>query len=128
MRWRQLALVSQGLGARKKFGKGLAGTLAAIEHLGYVQIDTLSVVERAHHHVLWSRVPGYSPQYLNQLSSTGKIFEYWFHAAAYLPMRDYRFALPRMLSFRRGESPYFRSVDKALMAEILARVRGEGAG
>lgn len=126
MRWRQLALVSQGLGARKKFGKGLAGTLAAIEHLGYVQIDTLSVVERAHHHILWSRVPGYSPQYLNQLSSTGKIFEYWFHAAAYLPMRDYRFALPRMLSFRRGESPYFRSVDKALMAEILARVRGEG--
>lgn len=126
MRWRQLALASQGLGAHKKFGKGLAGTLAAIEHLGYVQIDTLSVVERAHHHVLWNRVPGYSSQYLNQLSSAGKIFEYWFHAAAYLPMRDYRFALPRMLSFRRDESPYFRSVDKALMAEILARVRGEG--
>lgn len=126
MRWRQLALASQGLGGRKRFGKGLAGTLAAIEHLGYVQIDTLSVVERAHHHVLWNRVPGYSSQYLNQLSSAGKIFEYWFHAAAYLPMRDFRFALPRMLSFRRDESPYFRSVDKALMAEILARVRGEG--
>ncbi|UUC92045.1 MULTISPECIES: winged helix-turn-helix domain-containing protein [Comamonas] len=126
MRWRQLALASQGLGGRKRFGKGLAGTLAAIEHLGYVQIDTLSVVERAHHHVLWNRVPGYSSQYLNQLSSAGKIFEYWFHAAAYLPMRDYRFALPRMLFFRRDESPYFRSVDKALIAEILARVRGEG--
>lgn len=126
MRWRQLALASQGLGARKKFGRGLAGTLNAIEHLGYVQIDTLSVVERAHHHVLWNRVPDYSSQYLNQLSSAGKIFEYWFHAAAYLPMRDYRFALPRMLSFRRDESPYFRSVDKVLMAETLARVRGEG--
>lgn len=126
MRWRQLALASQGLCVRKRFGKGLAGTLAAIEHLGYVQIDTLSVVERAHHHVLWNRVPGYSSQYLNQLSSAGKIFEYWSHAAAYLPMRDYRFALPRMLSFRRDESPYFRSVDKALMTEILARVRGEG--
>ncbi len=126
MRWRQLALASQGLGPRKRFGKGLAGTLAALEHLGYVQIDTLSVVERAHHHVLWSRVPDYRLPHLNQLSSAGKIFEYWFHAAAYLPMRDYRFALPRMLSFRRGESPYFQSVDKTLMAEILARVRGEG--
>lgn len=124
--WKHLALASQGLGPRKRFGKGLAGTLAAVEHLGYVQIDTLSVVERAHHHVLWSRVPDYSPQHLNELTSSGKIFEYWFHAAAYLPMRDYRFALPRMLSFRRGESSYFKSVDKTLMAEILARVRGEG--
>lgn len=126
MRWRYLALASQGLESRKRFGKGLAGALAAIEHLGYVQIDTLSVVERAHHHVLWSRVPDYSLQHLNRLASAGQIFEYWFHAAAYLPMRDYRFALPRMLFFRRGESPYFKSVDKTLMAEILARVRGEG--
>jgi len=126
MRWRHLALASQGLVPRKRFKKGLAGTLAALEHLGYVQIDTLSVVERAHHHVLWSRVPDYSLHHLNELTSAGKIFEYWFHAAAYLPMRDYRFALPRMLSFRRDESPYFKSVDKTLMAEILARVRGEG--
>ncbi|MDD2545773.1 MAG: crosslink repair DNA glycosylase YcaQ family protein [Burkholderiaceae bacterium] len=97
-----------------------------MEHLAYVQIDTLSVVERAHHHVLWNRVPGYCRDFLNQLTCSGQIFEYWFHAAAYLPVRDYRFALPRMLSFRRGESPYFRSVDPRLMAEILARVRGEG--
>ena len=126
MRWRHLALASQGLGLRKRFSKGPAGTLAAIEHLGYVQIDTLSVVERAHHHVLWNRVPGYSRLHLNQLTITGKIFEHWFHAAAYLPMRDYRYALPLMLSFRRGESPYFKNVDKGLMAEIIARVRGEG--
>ena len=124
--WRHLALERQGLGARPAFGQGIEGTLRAIAHLGYVQIDTLSVVERAHHHVLWSRVPGYAPEHLNQLAAAGQIFEYWFHAAAYLPMQDYRFALPRMQSFRRGESPYFRSVDARLMAEILARVRGEG--
>ena len=125
-RLQQLALNSQGLGSRRAFAQGQAGTLAAIEHLGYVQIDTLSVIERAHHHVLWNRVPGYEQQHLNQLSSNGQIFEYWFHAAAYLPVRDYRFALPRMLSFRRGESPYFKSVDQGLMTEILARVRGDG--
>jgi uncharacterized protein YcaQ len=124
--WRRLALAHQGLGARKAFGRGLEGTLRAIEHLGYVQIDTLSVVERAHHHVLWSRVPGYAPEHLNQLSGSGQIFEYWFHAAAYLPLRDYRFALPRMQSFRRGESSYFKNVDAQLMADIVARVRGEG--
>lgn len=124
--WRRLALDHQGLGSSKAFGHGLEGTLRAIEHLGYVQIDTLSVVERAHHHILWSRVPGYSLDYLNQLTCAGRVFEYWFHAAAYLPMQDYRFALPRMLSFRRGESSYFRNVDAKLMTEILDRVRGEG--
>ena len=123
---RRLALSRQGLGARKAFGSGLAGSLQAIAHLGYVQIDTLAVVERAHHHVLWSRVPGYAPEHLNQLAGSGHIFEYWAHAAAYLPMRDYRFALPRMQSFRRGESPYFKSVDPKLMAEILARMHGDG--
>lgn len=123
---RRLALARQGLGPRPAFGSGQDGTLRAIVHLGYVQIDTLSVIERAHHHVLWSRVPGYAPVHLNQLSAQGQIFEYWFHAAAYLPMRDYRFALPRMQSFRRGESPYYKSVDPKLMNEILARVRGEG--
>ena len=122
----QLALSQQGLGAQSAFGSGLDGTLRAIAHLGYVQIDTLSVIERAHHHVLWSRVPGYAPEHLNQFCAQGQIFEYWFHAAAYLPMRDYRFALPRMQSFRGGESPYFKSVEPTLMAEILARVRGEG--
>ncbi|UVM48185.1 winged helix DNA-binding domain-containing protein [Pseudomonas sp. B21-015] len=66
--WRRLALDHQGLGSSKAFGHGLEGTLRAIEHLGYVQIDTLSVVERAHHHILWSRVPGYSLDYLNQLT------------------------------------------------------------
>ena len=37
---------------RNKFGTGLSGTLVQFENLAYVQIDTLSVVERAHHHVL----------------------------------------------------------------------------
>jgi uncharacterized protein YcaQ len=80
----------------------MSGTRRAIEHLGYVQIDTLSVVERAHHHVLWNRVPGYDPSHLNQLVSKQHIFEYWYHAASYLPMRDYRYALPHMTSVRNG--------------------------
>lgn len=124
--WQTTALAHQGLVHEPAFDAGLAGTLQAIEHLGYVQIDTLSVVERAHHHVLWSRVPDYDLTHLNQLTSTGQIFEYWFHAASYLPMRDYRFTLARMETFRRGESSYLKNVDARLMAEILARAKGEG--
>lgn len=124
--WRQLALSRQGLTCEQPFGSGVDGTLQAIKHLGYVQIDTLSVVERAHHHVLWNRVPDYHPDQLNQLVCDKKIFEYWYHAASYLPMRDYRFSLPNMLSIRNGENRYYTQVDKGLMKEILARVRSEG--
>ncbi len=49
---RKIALFSQKLHSRHECGKGLDGTLAAIDHLGYVQIDTLAVVERAHSHTL----------------------------------------------------------------------------
>ncbi len=116
----------QGLTSQHQFGIGLSGTRNAIEHLGYVQIDTLSVVERAHHHVLWNRVQGYDPNHLNQLISEQQIFEYWYHAASYLPMRDYRYALPHMWSIRNGENRYYNNVDEHLMSEILARVSAEG--
>ncbi len=123
---RYLALFKQGL-LSQQFGAGLSGTLSAIENLAYVQIDTLSVVERAHHHVLWNRVADYDLTHLNQLVKKQHIFEYWYHAAAYLPMRDYRYALPRMMSIRNGENRYYTNIDKRLTNEILARVREEGA-
>lgn len=123
---KQLTLFNQGLGKTSRFAKGLEGTLQAIEHLGYVQIDTISVVERAHHHILWSRVPDYELSHLNSLVGERQIFEYWYHAASYLPMKDYRYALPAMMSVRNGESRYFNRGDQHLMNEILVRVRAEG--
>ena len=65
---RRLALRSQLLGARP-FGRSKKSTLAIIEHLGYVQIDTISVIERAHHHILWTRQPGYVSANLDRLLS-----------------------------------------------------------
>ncbi|MFW2175221.1 winged helix-turn-helix domain-containing protein [Acinetobacter guillouiae] len=124
---RRLALSHQGLISPASFGTGLPGTRHAIEHLGYVQIDTISVVERAHHHILWSRVPDYQQSHLNQLVKQQHIFEYWFHAASYLPMQDYRYALPHMTSIRNGEHRYFNRGDQAFMNEILARAKAEGS-
>jgi len=124
---RRLALSHQGLISPASFGTGLSGTRHVIEHLGYVQIDTISVVERAHHHILWSRVPDYQQSHLNQLVKQQHIFEYWFHAASYLPMQDYRYSLPHMTSIRNGEHRYFNRGDQAFMNEILARAKAEGS-
>jgi len=123
---RRIALGQQGLLKQAAFGRGKGAVAKAVEQLGYVQIDTISVVERAHHHVLRSRVPNYRPGFLDQLQREGKVFEHWYHAAAYLPMRDYRFARRRMLAFRNREIGWERSGDRPLMARILERVRADG--
>ena len=123
---RRIALDRQGLLKREPFGRGKRATLKAIEQLGYVQIDTISVVERAHNHVLRARVPNYENHHIDKLQREGRIFEYWFHAAAYLPMRDFRFALPRMHAMRSGEERWLRSRDQKLMREVLATVRETG--
>jgi uncharacterized protein YcaQ len=122
---RRIALNQQGLLKTEFFGRGKRATLRAIEQLGYVQIDTISVVERAHHHVLWSRVPNYRPKFLDQLVKQRLVFEYWFHAAAWLPMRDYRFALPRMAKMN-GERNWFELSDRKLTDSILQRIQIEG--
>ncbi|MEI7527360.1 MAG: crosslink repair DNA glycosylase YcaQ family protein [Elusimicrobiota bacterium] len=123
---RRRVLSAQGLLGAPRFGEGKAGALAAIEHLGYVQIDTISVVERAHHHTLWARVPGYLPAHLQELQARDrKVFEYWSHAAAYLPLRDYRFALRRMEAYARGKRHWFRRDDRT-HRYVLDRIRAEG--
>jgi uncharacterized protein YcaQ len=122
---RRIALDRQGLLKTDHFGRGKQATLRTIEHLGYIQIDTISVVERAHHHVLWSRVSNYQPKFLEQLVRERKVFEYWFHAASWLPMRDYRFALPRM-SAVDGDRGWFKNFDKKLNQLILERIAAEG--
>lgn len=116
----------QGL-LNSTFGKGKNGALKVIEHLGYIQIDTLSVVARAHHHTLWNRLPDYQELYLNELLEKDKtIFEYWSHAASYLPMCDYRYSLPRKQLFASGKSHWFDQ-DKKLNSYVLDRIKAEGA-
>lgn len=123
---RKLVLLSQRLPPPKQRGSALSTTLAAVEHLGYVQIDTISVIQRAHHHTLWNRNPRYREEHLHQLVEEGQLFEYWTHAASYLPMCDYRFTLPRKLAIARGEQNHWYRRDFGLMEAVLKRITAEG--
>lgn len=122
---RRIALRHQGLAGRRRMGTGLAGMRAVLERLGYVQIDTISVVARAHHHTFFTRVSRYQEAALNRLVKARHAFEYWCHAAAYLPLRDYRFALPMMRAKARGELWNHRA-DAKLRKWVLARIAAEG--
>ncbi len=123
---RKIALSKQGLLSANSFGSGVSAVECAIKQLGYVQIDTISVVERAHHHVVWSRVSSYRADHLATLVSQKKIFEYWFHAAAFLPIEDFRFALPRMQAIKAGEKHWFENIDKKLIRYVHRRIENEG--
>lgn len=127
---RAIVLRSQGLADQESpFGLGKAGVLEAIRHLGYVQVDAVSVVQRAHHHVLWSRVPNYQPEMLHELQSPdAAVFEYWNHAASYLPMADFRFSLPLMRK-HRGELHWADDTPelRKSMRRLVAMIRRNGA-
>ena len=123
---RKLVLLSQRIPPIKQSGTPLDATLSTIEHLGYIQIDTISVIQRAHHHTLWNRNPQYKPSHLNELMVNKEIFEYWSHAAAYLPMRDYRFSLPRKQAIARGKENHWYTRDENLMKSVLKRIDDEG--
>lgn len=125
-RIRRLALTAQGLLQAQPYGRGLEGARKAIQHIGYVQIDTLSVVERAHNHVLYSRVPGFAPLMTNQMLLDGDIFEYWVHAAAFIPIADFRFSLPYKHAIKSGQIHWYRNPARKLMADLLAHIRSDG--
>src|ERR1700729_1049705 len=110
---RRIWLRAQRLDARAPFGEGPLAVAAAVEHLGYVQIDTINVIERCHHHILWNRIPEYRRADLRQAQSADKsVFEYWTHALSYVPAKDIRFFLPDMIRHKRSPGPGFRPVKK----------------
>ncbi len=125
---RGIWLRAQRLDSRAPFGAGPEATRAAIEHLGYVQIDTISVVERAHHHILFSRIPDYRREDLTVAQSGNKsVFEYWTHALSYVPTRDLRYFLPEMKRHEAQPSRWFANADPAELAKVLRRIRRDGA-
>jgi uncharacterized protein YcaQ len=124
----KLAIAGQGLDGGWKLPAGKEGVARAVEKLGYVQIDTIAVVERAHHHTLWARRADYRPDMLHQLQAEDRrVFEYWSPAASYLPMRDYRYSIPGMRGrARSGRAKRFLDGNRKLVRHVLDRIRAEG--
>jgi uncharacterized protein YcaQ len=125
---REIWLRAQRLDETAPFGAGPEATRRGVEHLGYVQIDTINVIERSHHHILQTRIPTYMRTDLEHAQSTEKsIFEYWTHALAYVPAADYRFFLPAMDRYRAAPGGSFAGVDPDEYSALLKRIRDEGA-
>lgn len=117
---RRLTLAA-GAGFHRPAGRGPAAVAALVDRIGFVQIDTISVVERAHHHIVAARLPGYKNTWLDK----APVFEYWAHAAAYLPWRDFRHTLPRKERVRVHGHDWYH-VERVDAEKVLERIRAEG--
>src|ERR1700729_2372147 len=125
---RAIWLRAQRLDSEAPFGEGPEATRAAIEHLGYVQIDTINVIERCHHHILWNRIPAYRRVDLHHAQSVDKsVFEYWTHALSYVPAKDFRFFVPAMKLHRREGHKWFSEVKPADLRKVMRLLRKDGA-
>ncbi len=125
---RHIWLRAQRLDAREPFGAGAEAVAAAIKHLGYVQIDTINVIERCHHHILFSRIPAYRRADLRHAQSVDKsVFEYWTHALAYVPSDTFRFYVADMKHLKREPGRWFKSVSPKDVRKVLRLVKRDGA-
>src|SRR5258707_7030553 len=122
---RTIILHAAGLSKRGQFGKGKEAVYKLINHLGFVQIDTNYVVERAHHHAIVSRVPDYKPEWLGELQADGRIFEFLTSDSGYIPMHEFRFSLPVKESFLSTRKPLAQA-EINLMNKVLDRITREG--
>ncbi len=131
---RALMVAAQALDQRPAAPPTKDDVPAMIRRMGTLQIDTIHVVARSPYLVLWSRLGDYKPQWLDELLAEGKLFEYWSHAACFLPIDDY--PLYRRMQLDRewvaGETGLFRrapdwiSSHQEMVDQLLNHIREHG--
>lgn len=122
---RKIILNAAGLARKAQFGEGMEAVYRVIDHLGFVQLDTNYVVERAHHHVMATRIPDYQTEWLAELGEDGRIFEYFTSDAGYLPSHDFNYSLPVKEAFANNGKPA-TPAETRMMKVVLDRVEREG--
>lgn len=125
---RKLWLNTMGLAANPT---GKLDVLQIIKDLGFVQLDTIQNVSRAHHHILWSRNQNYQEHMLDELlQEKGKIFEHFTHDASIIPVDYYPMwtrQFGRMKKYFDNSERYQEMLALADIKSIKSRIHDEGA-
>jgi len=128
---RAIFLERHGLAGRHDWQAGGGNLLALIEHLGFVQVDSINTVERAHHMIVSARLKPYRPAHMKRLMERERgLFEHWTHDAALIPTRFFpnwqlRFARDRKRLSERWRV-WRREGFEERLDDVLAHVAAEG--
>lgn len=126
---RNIMLAAQGLDKPPAAPAVKKDILAAIRRMGYLQIDTIHVVARSPYLVLWSRLGEYEPDWLDELLAEGNLFEYWAHAACFLPIEDYPLYRRLMLDGSRhwkGKTEAWIDEHRKVVNHVLDHIKEHG--
>jgi uncharacterized protein YcaQ len=129
---RRLTLTLQGLADPPRRKLSADSLLALIERIGYVQVDSVNVVARAHHMILFARNQTYRPALLQRLvEKEGRLFENWTHDAAIIPTRFYPYWRVRFERERERLAARYRKHfpghDDQRGVAMLEHIRHNGA-
>ncbi|MCX7302174.1 MAG: winged helix DNA-binding domain-containing protein [Rhodobacterales bacterium] len=84
---RRVFLSRHGLAAAPTGNAKGADLAALIQDLGFVQVDSVNTLARAHDLILWSRRQTYRPEALSRLLHRDRaVFEHWTHDASVIPV------------------------------------------
>lgn len=124
---RRLLLAVQGLLEPPSHPATKEDILGAIRRMGALQIDTIHVVARSPYLVLFSRLGDYNPRWLEDLLAEGLLFEYWSHAACFLPIEDYPLYVSRMEKWNRYYyTPEWINTHQPTIDLVLRRIQNDG--
>ena len=121
-------LAAQGLLEPPTLPATKDSVLEIIRRMGVLQIDTIHVVARSPYLVLWSRLGSYEPRWLDQLLAETKLFEYWAHAACFIPIEEYPLYRRWMLEGKRGwnNAVEWLANHRELTERVVGRIQEEG--
>lgn len=121
---RGLMIAAQGLDDAPRPPTTKKAVRAIIRRMHVLQIDTINVIARSPYLVLWSRLGDYNPRWLEDLLAEGALFEYWSHAACFLPIEDYPLYQPD--NWLGGRARKWLDENPTISQNVLNHIRKHG--
>jgi len=129
---RRIACAAQGFGAARPAGAVTAKHITNVfDALGVIQIDSVNVLVRSQELPLFARLGAHKRTAIADATKRGKIFEYWAHEAAHIPVAMQPLFRFKMDAARRGDSSHwglssFYTENKSFVEKIYRRIDKDG--
>ncbi|MFT4151946.1 MAG: crosslink repair DNA glycosylase YcaQ family protein [Paracoccaceae bacterium] len=112
-------------------GKG-ADLAALVDRIGFVQLDSINTVARAHHMILFARRQSYRPEALSRLVEKDRVlWEHWTHDASVIPTEHFAHWRHRFRHHEETRGDRWRAwlgsdAHEGKLDEILNRIARDG--
>ena len=123
---RGLMIAAQGLDDTPQRRATKKAVRSMIRQMHILQIDSINVIARSPYLVLWSRLGDYPTRWLDDLLAEGALFEYWSHAACFLPIEDYPLYRHLHADWLGGRAHQWLDKHATVAKMVLEHVRANG--